>query len=120
MPEQPPWNLKPEARAIWDRHAARLKAEGRIGAVDLDALAVYSETLATHIALQAAVDEHGVMIPGARTTDPVKNPVLPALAATRDSLMRLARAVPLTDAAAAMESARFDKWMDSLDDGDEL
>src|ERR1700676_5208881 len=114
MSEQPPWQLKPAALEIWNRHAARLKAEGRFGAVDVDALCVYAETLSTYRALQAAVEENGVMIPGARAGEPVKNPVLPALAATRDSLLRLARAVPLVDGAAALESARFDRWVDSL------
>jgi P27 family predicted phage terminase small subunit len=113
-PLKPPWELKPAALEIFKRHADRLTSEGRVTAVDVDALAVYASTLATYHSLQAAVDEAGVLISG-RSGELVKNPVLPALSSCRDSLMRLARAVPLVDNAAALESSRFDKWMDRID-----
>jgi P27 family predicted phage terminase small subunit len=110
---EPPMSLKPAALEIWSRHAERIKAEGRLGAVDHDALMVYSETLATYRELQAAIEEAGVLVSG-RAGELVKNPCLSALTATRDSLLRLSRAVPLVDSAAALESARFDRWVDSL------
>jgi phage terminase small subunit len=109
----PSWELKPAALEIHQRHAARIKADGRWDAIDRDALTTYAATLAMYRELQAAVDAAGVLVTG-RDGALVKNPVLPALAATRDSLLRLSRAIPLVDSAAALESARFDRWADSL------
>jgi phage terminase small subunit len=109
----PSWELKPAALEIHRRHAARIKAEGRWDAIDRDALTTYAATLATYRELQAAVDDAGVLVSG-RNGELVKNPVLAPLTATRDSLLRLSRAVPLVDSAAALESARFDRWADSL------
>jgi P27 family predicted phage terminase small subunit len=111
---EPPTPLKPAALAIWNRHAQRIAAEGRMTVIDVDALMVYCRTLATYEELQSAVEDTGVLVTG-RDGALVKNPVLPALASTRDSLLRAAKAVPLTDAAAAKESAKFDKYLAALD-----
>jgi P27 family predicted phage terminase small subunit len=110
---EPSWELKPTALEVWRRHAERIKSEGRWDAIDRDALTTYAATLATYRELQDAVDAAGVLVSG-RNGELVKNPVLSPLTATRDSLLRLSRAVPLVDSAAALESARFDRWADSL------
>jgi P27 family predicted phage terminase small subunit len=114
---EPDMPLKPAARTIWDRLVKRFADEGRLGSIDRDALAVYSRTLALYQELQDAVDGTGVLVSG-RDGALVKSPLLPALGATRDSLLRLGAAIPLVDRAAAAESAKFDRLMASFEEAD--
>jgi phage terminase small subunit len=111
----PPMELNAAALAVWNRHAELITAQGRWTAINHDALALYARTLATADELQKAVDDAGVLISG-RGGGLVRNPCLGPLAASRADLLRLARAVPLVDREAALATAKFDRWMDSLED----
>jgi phage terminase small subunit len=113
MPDlEPPSPLPPAARAVWDRHVKRITEEGRLSCVDLDALAVYAQTFAMFEELQATVNESGVLITG-RAGDLVRNAALSPLASARDALLRLSRGVPLFDADAARELAKFERFLDN-------
>ncbi|ART69930.1 hypothetical protein BTO20_16310 [Mycobacterium dioxanotrophicus] len=114
MTHEPPRPLAPAARAVWDRHDERITEEGRWEAVDHDLLAVYAETHAVYDELVKAILETGVLVAGRRGAAKVKNPALPALQATRDSLMRLAKSVPLVDREVADKTAEFHRWMEGL------
>jgi phage terminase small subunit len=112
---EPPMELNAAARAVWDRHAEAITAQGRWTSINQDALALYARTMATADELQRAVDDAGVLISG-RGGGLVRNPCLGPLASSRSDLLRLARAVPLVDREAALATEKFDRWMESLED----
>lgn len=55
MKDAPPIPLAGEARAFWDRHHARLRAAGLLGAADLDTFAVLCVAWAKFVALSGTV-----------------------------------------------------------------
>ena len=72
-PTKPDW-LSPEAGREWDRVVPELSRLRLLSSVDHSSLAVYCEAWSSFV--QAAVDvrERGVLIPGARSGDLVRNP----------------------------------------------
>ncbi|OBH28059.1 hypothetical protein A5692_23515 [Mycobacterium sp. E342] len=103
------------AREIFDRHAKRISAEGRWGAVDHDMLAAYAEACEIYLACKEAVDEYGVLIPGRTTSsERVKNPALVPLNQAREAMRRLALTVPLVDHKAAGERADWDRFLEEI------
>ena len=62
-PEAPGW-LAVEARAVWDRTVAELKAMGLACAADTDALVVYCNAVVNHARAQQILDRSGVVIKG--------------------------------------------------------
>jgi phage terminase small subunit len=97
MELEPPRQLTLAARRHWDRHAERIHDDGRWKLVDLDVLALYAETLALYEQLRDDIAEQGTTVPARAAAERVRHPSLMGLAQCRSDLLRMAKAVPLTD-----------------------
>lgn len=80
LPE-PPDELTPEAREIWDYTIRELDFMGIVAAVDRDSLVCYCEAVVNHRKATALVAKGDILIKGF-SGQPVRNP---ALAVQRDS-----------------------------------
>lgn len=97
----PPSTMDGEALAEWQRVVPVLTEAGLVGSLDRAALVGWCETWAVFVAAARDVSDRGVIVPGARNGEPVKNP---AVAIQRDAagmLRTLAGQLGLTPAARA-------------------
>jgi P27 family predicted phage terminase small subunit len=114
MDLSPPRGLSLAARSHWDRIATRIHEQGRYHQVDLEMLACFCEALELYEECKKDVAEHGILVEGRTPKERVRNPALTPLHQVRDSLIKLARAVPIANASADRESKAFDEFLDSM------
>lgn len=121
MPEvipEPPRPLDSDARIVWDRVVAKLFAQGRVGAVDLEMVCRYCETDVLYREVLADVRRNGVLIAGRNSGESVRNPALIAVRQLLDSLNAMAKAIPLTPPEITEGHADVDGLLDALGLGD--
>jgi P27 family predicted phage terminase small subunit len=114
MDLSPPRGLSIAARQHWDRVAARIHEQGRYCQIDLEMLACFCEALELYEQCHAEVDTHGILVEGRTPRERVRNPALTPLHQVRDSLIKLARAVPIGNAKADREAIAFDEFLDEM------
>jgi phage terminase small subunit len=115
----PPRPLSILARQMFDRHAARIHAEGRFKHIDVDQLCSYVECVETYLKCKEAVDAHGILVQGRTEKELVRNPALTPLNQARVALPVLARAVPLVNPKVDTDAVAVDHLLEQLRGNDE-
>ena len=110
----PPRRLSIAARQMYDRHIARIHAEGRFSVIDHDQLCTYCETVELYLQAKAAVDEHVVLVRGRTEHELVRNPAATVLNQARVALPVLAKAVPLVNPTPDISGAALDSWLKEM------
>jgi phage terminase small subunit len=103
------------ARQVWDRHIARIHAEGRYELIDHDQLCTYAETTELYLRFKKDIDDHGTLVRGRTLQEMVRNPSIMGLNQARADLIRLSRVIPLVDRS-PRDSAYVDAFIDELMD----
>ena len=111
---EPPRPLSIASRKMFDRHAARIHAEGRWSVIDHDALATYCETVEMYLSCKRAVDEHGVLVRGRTEKEMVKYPALTPMNQARAAAVVLAKSIPLTNPRPDHSGAALDSWLKEM------
>ena len=83
FPAKAPRGTPKYARQLWNKYAPKLTELGILRETDQPAWEVLCLTYETIKQSEAAVQEKGILIPGARGNELVKNPALSVLAAAR-------------------------------------
>ncbi len=79
FPHRPPRGTPKHAREFWKEYAPMLDRAGMLRASDVPAWEVLCLTFNTIKLSEEAIAEHGLLVPGARGQEMVKNPVISVL-----------------------------------------
>jgi len=94
----PPIDLRPEARAVWERVVDALGHTGVLTSADKDILRLYSEAFARYLDAEAMLAKTGPLLKG-RDGNFVKNPLHQIVRDNADAVKKYARELGLTPAA---------------------
>lgn len=115
MPDlDPPWKLSLPARRTWDRLAAEIHRQGRWTSIAHDLLAVYCQTLELYFDATRDVIENGILVRGRTAKERVRNPALTPQSQLRADLIRLAKAIPLSNPKPDLDGAQTDAFIEAL------
>jgi phage terminase small subunit len=82
--------------------------------VDHDLLALYAETLEMYLRFKEDIDNYGTLVQGRSAQERVKNPSVVGLSNARADMVRLAKAIPLTNPRPDVSGAAPDSWLKEL------
>jgi phage terminase small subunit len=82
--------------------------------VDHDLLALYAETLEMYLRFKEDIDNYGTLVQGRSAQERVKNPSVVGLSNARADMVRLAKAIPLTNPRPDVSGAALDSWLKEL------
>jgi phage terminase small subunit len=112
---EPPFPLTLPARRHWLRISRQIHGQGRWAVVSHDLLASFCQQLAVSQELLTQITAEGVMVPGSRSErDRVRHPLWTPYMQCQQTLIRLARSIPLTDPKADTSGAALDSWIDEM------
>jgi P27 family predicted phage terminase small subunit len=93
-----PDDLRPDARAVWERVVDALGATGVLTAADRDILRLYCEAYARYVEAEQMLAKTGPLLKG-RDGNFVKNPLHQIVRDNADAVKKYAREIGLTPAA---------------------
>jgi P27 family predicted phage terminase small subunit len=73
---EPPEDMAPAVREVWDYTVAQLRAMKLATPADRDSLVCYCEAVVTHRKASAALARTGILVPSAKGNVPIRNPLL--------------------------------------------
>jgi hypothetical protein len=114
---EPPLPLTLPARRHWDRISRQIHGQGRWAVISHDLLASFWQVLAVSQECLSQILADGVMVTGSRSErDRVRHPLWTPYTQCQQTLIRLARTVPLTDPKADVSGAALDSWLREMCD----
>ena len=114
MDPVPPIPLSIAESKTWQYHTDRIRAEGRIKHIDLTLLAVFCQTLDVYRDCLEQIKSYGVLVQGRTERELVRSPALTPLNQARDALVKLSRAIPLTNPKPDTEGEEIDSFLEEL------
>ena len=112
---EPPLPLTLPARRHWDRIARQIHGQGRWAVISHDLLASFCQVLAVSQECLGQILADGVMVTGSRSErDRVRHPLWTPYTQCQQTLIRVARTIPLVDPRADTSGAALDSWLDEM------
>lgn len=95
-------------------HVDRIRSEGRIQQIDVTLLAVFCQTLHLYLDCLEQIKAHGILVQGRTEKELVRSPALTPLNQARDALVKIARAIPLTNPHVDTDGYEMDAFLEAL------